>query len=246
MADPLNPEVRVYPDLEALSRAATEETTRLAQRAVAERACCALFLSGGKTPKRLYQMLAEGREHLPWESVHLFWGDERCVPPDHPESNYAMAYEALISQVPLPAENVHRIPAELPAEEAAEAYERTLRAFFAGASAAPDLILLGLGADGHTASLFPKDSLLHERSRWVKASVAPAEYAIRRRVTVTLALLNRARQLFFLVAGADKRRAIQQILAKKRALLETYPAARVQPQERLVWFLDNGARGTMA
>lgn len=238
-------EIEVFPDREALSRAAAEALCREAQRAVEGRGRFALALSGGRTPRRLYELLAhEYREKLPWERVHLFWGDERLVPPDHPESNYALAREALLSQIEIPPENVHRVPVGLgpPGERVvAEAYERDLRSFFAGEGALFDLVLLGVGADGHTASLFPGEPALEERECWVRAVLAPPNYGIRQRITLTLPALNRARAAFFLVAGAEKRRVVREILQAPEEAERRHPAARVRPLERALWFLDAAA-----
>ena len=242
MAGAVN-DVRVFPDLEGLSRAAAEELLTHARRAVERRGRFALALAGGRTPCRLYELLArEYREKMPWEHVHLFWGDERVVPPDHPESNYAMAYEALISQIKIPPENVHRVPVELdPPERAAEAYERDLQAFFEGETALFDVALLGVGADGHTASLFPGAPALEECERWVRYVLAPSESSIRRRITLTLPTLNRARAIFFLATGVEKRPIVQEILEYPEHGEPRCPAARVRPLERAIWFLDAAA-----
>lgn len=244
-------EIHVYPDLESLSRTAAERLIDRAQEAVAGHGRFSLSLAGGTTPRTLYQLLAgEYRDQIPWSRVHLFWGDERCVPPDHPDSNFAMVDEALISKVPLPPENVHRIPTEKPVETVAEAYEQTLREFFQPAPAtsfpAFDLILLGMGEDGHTASLFPDGSALEERERWVAPALAPPTYSSRQRITLTLPVLNRANDVFFLVSGASKKTVVRAILNDPEQASRLYPAARVRPRGRVVWFLDEAARGAGA
>lgn len=246
-ADRVSPEVRVYPDAAALSVAAAAEVARLAADAVARRGRFTLALSGGSTPRRLYELLAE-RVGVPWESTHLFWGDERCVPPDHPLSNYAMARAALIARVPIPAAQVHRIHAEAdPPEAGAAAYAALLRHQNARAGTdgplAFDLVLLGMGADGHTASLFPGDAALDERERWAVAVTAPPFYDPRRRITLTLPVLNAARAAFFLIAGADKRPVVRAVLDVPATAEGRYPAAMVRPAGPLVWFLDEAARG---
>ncbi len=247
MGNHVSPEVCVHPDLASLSRAAAERLGELALKAVAERSCFALGLAGGNTPRKLYQILAEAyREHIPWSEVHLFWGDERCVPPDHPESNFGMAYETLISKIQIPPHQVHRIPVELDTpERAAEAYEITLREFLGHTSPVLDLVLLGVGADGHTASLFPGDSVLEEQGRWVKPVHAPLEYATRRRVTLTLPVLNRASYMFLLVSGTEKQKVVQTILRDPKRAREWYPAAMTRSSGRggTVWFLDEAALG---
>lgn len=228
--------------------------------AVAARGRCALALAGGGTPRPVYQRLAQPpyREGLPWPQVHVFWGDGRCVPPDDPASNARMAHEALLAQVALPPANVHRVPVELGAPEAvAAAYEAELRAFFGptsppfplsargegergGEVALPrfDLVLLGMGADGHTASLFPGSPALAEQQRL--AVPVYAAHLASWRVTLTLAVLNAAHTVVFLVAGADKAPALRAVLGGASDL----PAARVRPASgRLVWLVDAAAIG---
>lgn len=245
MVVPMSLVVRAYPDLGSLSRAAAESLVALAHRAVAERGRFAVALAGGTTPRLLYALLANKyREQIPWPQVHLFWGDERCVPPDHSESNFAMVSQSLISKVPVPPENIHRIPAEVaPPEKAAEAYEQTLRECFhplvrEGSFFSFDVALLGVGADGHTASLFPGDPILEERERWVAAVLAPPSSPPRRRITLTLPVINRANHVFFLVSGAGKRAAVRSILDTPEKAIKLYPAAMVRPRQQVVWFID--------
>lgn len=246
MDGPVNREVRAYPGLEALSRGAAEEVVRLAAATVAGRGHVAMVLAGGHTPRPLYQLLAgEYRERIPWPQVHLFWGDERCVPPDHPDSNFALAYETLISKVLLPSENIHRVPVELdPPEKAALAYEQVLRGFFHPSSAEGrpfpsfDLILLGVGEDGHTASLFPDDPVLEEKRRWVVAVRAPAAFPPPWRITLTLPVLNHAKSVVFLVSGSGKGEVVRRIMSDPEAACQRYPAAMVHPRERLFWLIE--------
>ena len=195
------------------------------QRAVQERGRCDLVLAGGRTPSRVYEQLAGSR--VPWQRVRLFWGDERFVPTDHEASNYRMVRETLLERASPPARNVFpvRTGAVSPAEAALE-YERTLRGLFPGhAFPAFDLVLLGLGADGHTASLFPGGPECEERSRWCVASLAPEGTAVRERVTLTLPVLNAARTVAFLVAGEEKRGALQALVGAAESGL---PAQRVR------------------
>ena len=201
-----NVEVQVKADLEQLSRAAASELLRQAQRAVQAKGLFSLALSGGSTPKSLYSLLANDssfRAEVPWEKTHFFWGDERHVPPEHPESNYRMAQEAMLSKVPIPSENIHRINAGNPnAQRAAEEYEETLRTFFrlrAGEFPRFDLVLLGMGADGHAASLFPGTEALRERKHLVVANWVEKLHA--HRITMTLPVFNRAAMVLFLVSG---------------------------------------------
>ena len=242
MCPALRADLRLHPDLEALSRGAAEGVVRLAQAAVQERGRFTLALSGGKTPASLHRLLAtEFRDRIPWEAVHAFWGDERYVPPEDPRSNYRMAQETLLRHVPIPGPNVHPMPALLPEiEEAAQAYEQTLRSHFPGPWPRFDLILLGLGQDGHTASLFPNNPALDEKSRWVVA-VDAAEAGPPLRLTLTLPAINQAANIYFLVAGREKSEALRWALGGEGDITAC-PAAGVRPQQgNLVWWADEGA-----
>ena len=237
-------QVRVAPDEPGLARMAADEVLARAQAAARERGRFAWALSGGATPRRLYALLADPlqpwRERMPWALTHVFFGDERCVPCDHPDSNYRMAREALLSRVPIPAEQVHRIRTEAGAADAVAAeYEAELRAFFGlaqGRLPSFDLVLLGLGADGHTASLFPGSPSLQERRRWV---VAPwVERLQAQRFTLTLPALDAALAVAFLVAGAEKAERV----AEAQQPRGESPAARVRPVSgALLWLLDEAA-----
>ena len=217
-------------------------------RAVRERGACSLVLAGGRTPRGVYGQLALPELRVPWQSVRLFWGDERFVPREHEASNYRMARECLLEKVRPPARNVFPVPVEAgSAEEAARNYERTLRGQFpADAFPAFDLVLLGIGADGHTASLFPGGPECEERTRWCVASRAPEGSPPRERVTLSLPALNAARAVAFLVAGEDKREALRAVLAlapeavaagRQPAARGGLPAQRVRAGE-LVFFTD--------
>ncbi len=204
-------EVIISSDLKNSSIKIAENILELAQTAIADRGFFTFALAGGNTPRLLYESLAsEYADRIPWHSVHLFWGDERYVPMDHPESNYAMAFQTLISKISIPLENVHRIPTEIePLEKAAASYEDELRKILldSGENAIShsfDLILLGVGEDGHTASLFPGDLALKEKKRWVLPVYAPSSYSIRPRITLTLPLINNSNNIFFLVSGAKR------------------------------------------
>ena len=238
-------DVRIFPDGDALSRAALDELLRIVSDAVKDRGRFSIALAGGHTPAKLYQMWAQGGKggmRTPWERVHLFWGDERYVPHDDPSSNYRMARESLIAHVPIPANNVHAMPTDAPQpEKAADAYEAELRRFFGAGPPAFDLQLLGLGVEGHTASLFPASRALEEKERWVAAVVAPAKPP--QRLTLTLPVLNQARNTFFLVVGEDKRKIMAALRGKTSAGPSPYPAARIQPSGPVVWFLDKAAAG---
>lgn len=238
MADPLI-DLRVFPDGAELARAAAEELVRRASEAVHARGRFSVALSGGSTPRRLFALLDD---RIDWRAVHLFWGDERHVPPDHPESNYRMARETLIERVPIPAENVHRIRGEEPdAARAAALYEDELRAFFHGAPRF-DLVLLGLGADAHTASLFPGTAAVHERERWVAALWIEKLGTFR--ITLTPAVLNRAAAVIFLVQGEEKAEAVRAVL-EGESDPDRWPAQVIRPENgEVLWLLDRvTARG---
>jgi len=236
---------RVFPDLDALSRVALDELLRIMQDAVRERGRFAIALAGGHTPARLYALWADAENHsapTPWDRVHLFWSDERYVGHDDPRSNYGMARKILIARVPIPQANVHPMPtvAAQPTE-AAEEYEADLRKFFGTAPPAFDLQLLGLGTEGHTASLFPGSPALDEKRRWVAAVETPAEPP--QRLTLTPAVLNQGRNTFFLVAGREKREIVEALRDEPESKPSPYPAARIQPAGRVLWFLDEAAGG---
>jgi 6-phosphogluconolactonase len=241
-------QMRVFPDLESLSWAAAQETADLLRTVAAEQDRLGWFLSGGNTPRTLHRLVAEDyAEDIPWSKIHLFWGDERCVPRDHLDSNYAQAFETLISRVPIPPENVHPIPVEIePLEQAAQEYEQQLRRFFQPPEGredplSPDLILLGVGRDGHTASLFPGNPVLDEDQRWVRAVPCPPQEAPHPRITLTLPFINRARHVFFLACGEEKRSVVRSIADKHPRAGHLYPAARVKPPGSVLWFVDRAA-----
>ena len=250
MAHPLNSSVCVLPRLEVLSRRVAQELIPLARSAIDSRGRFTLALAGGKTPESLYGILAHDfQDQIPWSGVHLFWGDERCVPPDHPDSNFGMASRVFVSKIRIPAKNIHRIPAEMmPPEKAAGTYEEILRQYFGplgeeDSSFTFDLVLLGIGKDGHTASLFPGDRASKEDHRWVARVTAPENTKPRQRITLTLPILNRAQNVFFIVSGADKRDVVRSILNDPKEASKLYPAARVQPKGEIKWFLDEEAYG---
>lgn len=229
----------IVPDSDALTRAAADLFAAEAQAALQAKERFAVALSGGSTPRALYQLLAD--TPLAWENIHLFWGDERCVPPDHADSNYRMTAESLLNRIAIPPENIHRIQGELPPEEAALRYEDELRRFFADAPRF-DLILLGLGDDGHTASLFPDSPALHERTRWVAAVPhAAPPLPLVPRVTLTLPVLNAARQVLFLVSGAGKAQRLAEVLRAPTAS-PLLPASMVRPGHGdILWMMDQPA-----
>jgi 6-phosphogluconolactonase len=227
-----------------LFQAAADEVIRAATDAVAQRGRFTIALSGGSTPKNLYTLIAANASaNLPWDRMFFFWGDERHVSPDDPDSNYRMAKESFLSKVAIPAGNIFPVPAENPdAPAAAEAYEQTLRKFFAlapGEFPRFDLILLGMGPDGHTASLFPETAALQEKSRLVVANWV--EKLQTSRITFTLPVLNAARCVAFQVSGTDKAAVLHEVL-EGNAPVEKYPSKLVRPSDgRLIWFVDRAA-----
>lgn len=215
----------------------------MAATAAAAKGPFRVALSGGSTPKTLYALLASNKfkERFPWPRVVWFWGDERFVPYDHPESNYRMARETMLAQAPVPPENIHPIPTDGDPEEAARRYERSLKEVYGSPTLDParpffDIVLLGLGEDGHTASLLPASKLLDERKRWV-AAVLHGRPEIR--ITLTYPVLESSRHVAFLVSGEGKAAVLRQIRAGDRGL----PAARVRPVGELIWFVDRAAAG---
>jgi 6-phosphogluconolactonase len=241
----MNPHQRLFPDAELLSRTAADECVRLAREAVAARGRFTFVLSGGSTPRRLFQLLSgpPWRNQVDWAKVEVFWGDERCVPPDDPESNYRMAHEALLTKVPISPDHVHRIQAERPdLDGAAGDYQAEIARVFGvpdtGAPPSFDLVLLGMGPCGHTASLFPHTAALKETTRWVVANHVPQKNTDR--ITMTTAILNRAAQVAFLVAGADKTPVLAEVL-EGPADPDRLPSQLIRPSGTLTWFLDQAA-----
>ena len=238
----MTPEIKILPDGAALNLAAAQEFQTAAEQAIAQRGRFSVALSGGNTPRSVYSLLAQQyKTSLPWNKIHIFFGDERSVPPDHPDSNYRMANEALLSHVPIPLENVHRIRAELDREAAAKDYENQLRSFFQLANNAwPrfDLILLGLGEDGHTASLFPGSSALGESSRLVAPTWVEKKKTFR--ITLTYPVLNNAAEDLFIVSGAEKGEILSKVFGQPGG--PEFPSQRIHPTNgRLLWLIDEVA-----
>jgi 6-phosphogluconolactonase len=222
-----------------LANTAAELFVAKSTEAVAQRGFFTIALSGGSTPKLLYQFLAykQFRPEIPWPMIHFFWTDERHVPPDDPDSNYRMAYELLLSRVPVAEHNVHRIKSENPnAAEAAKEYEEEILTFVPGSPPQLDLILLGLGNDGHTASIFPGSDVLHESQRLVAASYVDKLKSYR--ITMTLPLINNAASIVFLVSGVEKAEIVKEVIQGTKR----YPAQEIRPTNgELVWLLDREA-----
>jgi len=232
-------ELRVFSDAEAVAREAAQWICVKARAATGRFAICC---SGGSTPKRLYELLGQEdiASQFPWERAHWFWGDERFVPHNHPDSNYGMMRKALLSHVPAPPQNVHAVPTEaLTPRQSASDYEQALRDYYGAATLDParplfDVVLLGIGDDGHTASLFPGQPTLDETQRWVAAVIDARSEA---RITLTYPALDSAHVVVFLAVGGKKRTAVRRARSGDRAL----PSARVKPIGTLYWFVDRAA-----
>ena len=235
--------VQVFRDVAAVARAAADVFVTLAAQAQGEKRPFRVALAGGNTPKALYALLAssEYRSRVDWEGVSFFFGDERAVLPDHPHSNYRMVNETLLHPLGLPAARVHRMRAEVgELDAAAEAYENELRSACGSSMPQFDLVVLGMGPDGHTASLFPRHPALHERKRWV-VPVADAPKPPSRRLTLTVPVFNDAKLVLFLVTGADKAEALREVLQGTMSP-EQFPAKYIRPGlERLLWLVDEAA-----
>jgi 6-phosphogluconolactonase len=240
-----SPEIRILKTREDLFEAAAAEFAAQATAAVRARGRFTVALSGGSTPKGLYSLLAT-RPGIPWDKIYFFWGDERHVPPDHPDSNYRMANEALLSRIPAPPDHVFRVRAEeKDADAAALQYEQTLKDVFhlsAGEFPRFDLILLGLGPDGHAASLFPDSAALNETRRLVVANWV--EKFKTDRLTFTFPVINAAACVIFLASGPDKAAILHEVLENKAANL---PSQKVQPTNgRLLWLIDDAAASALS
>jgi 6-phosphogluconolactonase len=233
-------EVKIVPDNATLARVAAQEFHRLAEAAVQERGRFSVALSGGNTPRAVYSLLASEHKQLPWDRIHIFFGDERHVPPDDPESNFRMASDSLLSKVPIPEKNIHRIHAELDAEAAAAEYEQQLSSFFQLTNhdwPRFDLIFLGIGEDGHTASLFPGSKALNQAFRKVVANWVEKLQTFR--ITLTFPVLNHSAEVVFLVSGPCKAQILSEVL---RPGAREFPAQNVQPENgRLLWLVDQDA-----
>jgi 6-phosphogluconolactonase len=232
--------IETLPDPAALAQHVAEWMTQAAEASTGD---FRVSLSGGSTPKALYTLLASEpyRGRFPWARVHWYWGDERFVPWDHPESNYRMTREAMLSKAPVPPQNIHPVPPDGTPDDAAQRYEATLQAAYGAAALDPArpmfaITLLGLGPDGHTASLLPGEPVLEERKRWV-AAVSHGRPEVR--ITMTYPVIDSSERVAFLVAGKEKTAILKTI----RAGGSQVPAARVKPVGELIWFVDRAAAG---
>jgi 6-phosphogluconolactonase len=245
-----NHKVQIVTDSEAMSRAAAATIVDHISQSLQTRDVYSMALSGGSTPRRLYSLLANEaalREQIPWERIHFFWGDERRVPEGHPDSNYRMAYDALLSKVPIPSTNIHRIHAEdADAVKAAADYEIEMRRFFgieAGQIPQFNCVLLGMGADGHIASLFPATSALVQTKRLVVANWVKKFQS--HRFTLTFSVFNNAAQILFLVSGEDKADTLKAVL-EGDSKTTRFPVQLIQPTHgEVTWFLDHSAASSL-
>ena len=241
-----NREIQIVEDAEAVSRTAAEMMVSQALKKLKSKDSFAVALSGGSTPKNMFAILANDaalREQMPWDSVHFFWGDERHVAPDHADSNYRMTNEAMLSRVPVPPENIHRIRAENPdAGKAAEDYEQELRGFFKLETEqlpAFDCVFLGMGPDGHTASLFPGTKALHERQQLVVSNWVAKFQSFR--ITLTAPVLNNADTVIFLVSGEEKAEPLRVVLEGQKQT-SRFPSQLIEPTHgKLLWLVDRAA-----
>jgi 6-phosphogluconolactonase len=236
------PRIQVLPDLEAMSHKGAEMFVNTSRTCIASKGKFSAAVSGGSTPRKLYGLLgsAEYRPHVDWQRVHFFWVDERCVPKEHEESNFKTTFDMLLSKVSIPDKNTHRIKGEEDPDQAARDYEEEVRKFF-GMSGLPmfDLVILGMGEDGHTASLFSGSNLLKERIRL--AAPVYLEKPNWNRITLTLPVLNNATQILFLVAGHSKADVVYEILGNGRKK-ERYPAGLISPVHgSITWLIDQEA-----
>lgn len=233
--------VKIYADQHTLSQAAARLFAVEARRAVEDHGCFTVLLAGGSTPRAAYELLARQplRDMVPWESVHLFWGDERHVPPDDPRNNARMARQAFIDHVPVPAPQVHPIPYHPSPRRSAADYEEMLRAAFPEGPPRFDLVFLGLGANGHTASIFPGTAAVEERNRWVMEVYVAEEELYR--ITLTAPVINRATLVAFIVAGEGKASILKETLEGEREP-SRIPAQLIEPESgTLLWLVDRDA-----
>ncbi|WP_165836382.1 6-phosphogluconolactonase [Taibaiella soli] len=234
-------EIKVFPTLDALDEATAALIITIAKSAVADKGRFTISLSGGQTPQRLYKLLAgpEYSMQMVWDKTFVFWGDERCVPPDDEQNNAHMARTALLDHITIPAANIYPVPVELSPEPAAHKYERQIKDFFLGQPPAFDLILLGLGENGHTASLFPGTDALGESDRLIKDVYVTEQKMYR--ITMTAKLINEADNIIFLAAGSNKAAILSKVIVGPYQP-DTYPAQYIQPKHgMLYWYLDKQA-----
>ena len=240
-----------FKNIEQASIAVADQIVNTTNAAVSDKGFCTIVLAGGKTPQQAYELLSKPprAEQMPWQQSHFFWGDERWLASSHPDSNFFMAHRALFSKVQIPPQNIHQMPSRDQAPEiGAEMYEKHLRDFFHLKSLTEsssnsenftfpsfDLILLGMGTDGHTASLFPGSNFLDEKEKWLTAVEGNEGSPSIPRITLTLPVLNQAKNILFLISGNKKKKILNTILDKPEEAEKLYPAAHVKPSGNLIW-----------
>jgi 6-phosphogluconolactonase len=243
--------VQQFKNIEQASIAVADQIMNIANSAVSDKGFCTIVLAGGRTPQQTYELLSKPprAEQMDWHQSHFFWGDERWLASDHPDSNFFMAHRALFSKVHIPPHNIHQIPAGHQApENGAEMYEKHLRDFFHSKSLTEssnnsenitfpsfDLVLLGMGTDGHTASLFPGSNFLAEKEKWVTAVDGSKGSPPIPRITLTLPVLNQAKNILFLISGNKKGAILKKITDQPEEAKKLYPAAHVNPAGSLTW-----------
>jgi len=247
-----NQHIRIYQNRKRLSVAALSHFVESANQSINKKGRFTVSLAGGSTPNLLYSLLGdEATSRLDWRKIHFFWGDERCVPPNHKDSNYLIAFRLFLSKLPIPSKNIHRIRGELPCKQAAQMYDDLIRSFFHIPKEIQnphnlttfDLVILGLGTDGHTASLFPNKNYSndHQRLAVCVEHKEPPEPLVNR-VSLTFTSFNAASQVVFLVSGKDKASIIHQIMATRLSQTHTLPATYINPRTgNLLWFIDKEA-----
>ncbi len=237
---------KVHENLDELSRGVAEESVNRIKTSLHRRKICSLVLAGGNTPQPFYHLLVtDYADQIPWEYVHFFWGDERFVPHHHQQSNYRMVHESLLKPLSIPERNIHAMPTNHPTVvDCAQAYEDHLQSEFRTEFPVFDLVVLGMGADGHTASLFPETDALQEQENWVCASEAPDPP--RERITLTYPVLNNARNVFFMVSGERKAEAVRNAFQEENSR-NACPAAFIRPEKGpVVWWLDRPAAAKLS
>jgi 6-phosphogluconolactonase len=238
----MKPAIAIYPNMDALIHATAERVADTIEQALQGQKAATLVLTGGKTPKPVYEILGSPPylERIDWKRIHFFWGDERCVPPEDPESNFGMAWNALISKLGVSSDHIHRMKGEMEdTETAASLYENEIRKVTKSEVPSFDMVLLGMGADGHVASLFPGTSWNEEKL--VVANHVPQTGV--KRISMTPRILNEARTIIFIVAGAEKSKALDEVLGNPASHM---PAARIHPvSNNLIWMVDKSAAGSI-
>lgn len=238
-------EIHIAPNTLALSQDLAGHIAQLINRVLAEKDRFTFVLSGGSTPKALYAQLASSpyAESIPWEKVHFFWGDERAVPFEDERNNARMCYQELLDRIPVPAANIHVMRTDIGPEESAADYEKVLKTYFKEGEITFDFVLLGMGDDGHTLSLFPGTPVIHEEKRWATSFFLPAQDMFR--ITLTAPIVNAARYVAFMATGAGKAETLVQVLEGERNL-DLYPSQIIQPsQGELHWFVDEAAAANL-